>query len=500
MTEVDVALLADAGRVVIPRQERVVRERSALKSLAFKAAGGAAAGIAGAAAFGAAYFVVNGSPIAGGHLARGAHPYVGLLCLAAAVRGVLSATSIDRGRRDASHADEVVAALKRVALGSLVLVVVAFFWRGDLDQRTLTYSRLVFLVDWLIASELVVGVHLLFRSELERLRARGHNVRTVIVIGGSGAAADFMDGLARHPEAGYQLLAHIPQVSAHEWLATVEALARRSRVDEVVLAADDVPPADIANLLRLPGLARVELRAVPGLFGLRPAKVSIEPAIGGFPLLTLFSEPLGPAQRAMKRSVDVLVSCLALFITSPMILAAALAVRVSSRGPVLFRQTRVGMDGREFEILKFRTMRHGADTSAHEQYVAALIRGEEPTGPSDGVYKLDGDSRITPVGRVLRRFSVDEVPQLLNVLRGDMSLVGPRPALPYEVELYEDWQKRRLEVRPGITGLWQVGGRNRLTFDEMVQLDLQYIDTWSPAVDIRALMKTPVAVLRHDSR
>jgi lipopolysaccharide/colanic/teichoic acid biosynthesis glycosyltransferase len=191
------------------------------------------------------------------------------------------------------------------------------------------------------------------------------------------------------------------------------------------------------------------------------------------------------------RALDIVVSGALLILLAPLFAVLALAIRLGSRGPVLFRQRRFGVGLRTFTIYKFRTM--GADTSAapHRDYVVGLIRGEVDEG---GVYKLQGDQRITLVGRLLRRFSLDELPQLWNVIRGDMSLVGPRPALPYEVEWYPpDWMQRFV-VRPGITGLWQVSGRNQLNFDGMVQLDLDYARRRSLWLNLRILAKTPWVV------
>jgi lipopolysaccharide/colanic/teichoic acid biosynthesis glycosyltransferase len=206
---------------------------------------------------------------------------------------------------------------------------------------------------------------------------------------------------------------------------------------------------------------------------------------------------------AIKRLMDITVSALALLVCSPLFLVTALAIKASSRGPVFFRQQRVGQYGRLFTFLKFRSMHINNDSSVHREYVARLIAGQaEPEtsiGKAEGVYKLTNDRRVTRVGKFLRRTSLDELPQLLNVLEGQMSLVGPRPAIPYEVAAYDTWHRRRvLEVKPGITGAWQVNGRSRVKFDEMVRLDLQYARSWSPWMDIHILMRTPRAVLKGD--
>jgi lipopolysaccharide/colanic/teichoic acid biosynthesis glycosyltransferase len=203
-----------------------------------------------------------------------------------------------------------------------------------------------------------------------------------------------------------------------------------------------------------------------------------------------------------KRAMDILGSLAALTLLSPVFLIIALAVKLTSRGPILFRQRRIGQHGRSFTFLKFRSMYVGNDASIHREYVKQLIAGKAEkqsshgTGNGDGVYKLTKDPRITRVGAFLRKTSLDEIPQFLNVLRGEMSLVGPRPPVPYEVESYDFWHRRRvLEAKPGITGLWQVQGRSRVKFDDMVRLDLQYARTWSPWLDVKILLQTPGAMV-----
>jgi lipopolysaccharide/colanic/teichoic acid biosynthesis glycosyltransferase len=204
--------------------------------------------------------------------------------------------------------------------------------------------------------------------------------------------------------------------------------------------------------------------------------------------------------RATKRMIDVLGSLSLLALLSPVFLAIAVAVKLTSEGPVLFRQKRIGEYGTPFTFLKFRSMYTDNDSSQHKEYVRQLIAGQAAKQLTDdngeGVFKLTNDPRITPVGSFLRRTSLDELPQFLNVLRGEMSLVGPRPPVPYEVEAYATWHRRRLlEAKPGITGLWQVEGRSRVGFDDMVRLDLRYARNCSPWLDLKILILTPKAVI-----
>ncbi len=206
-------------------------------------------------------------------------------------------------------------------------------------------------------------------------------------------------------------------------------------------------------------------------------------------------------QLRVKQLMDIAGSALLLFLCFPLFLIIAAAIKLSSNGPVLFRQQRIGQYGRCFTFLKFRSMHASNDHSIHKEYVTKLIAGaaeqELVKNNGKGIYKLTNDKRITKIGKFLRRTSLDELPQLINVLKGDMSLVGPRPALPYELAAYQTWHRRRvLGVKPGITGLWQVTGRSSVRFDEMVRLDLRYSVSWSPWLDFKILMRTPRAVIQ----
>jgi exopolysaccharide biosynthesis polyprenyl glycosylphosphotransferase len=224
----------------------------------------------------------------------------------------------------------------------------------------------------------------------------------------------------------------------------------------------------------------------------RPPKPELHPDMLG-------NEKSRRGPHTVKRAIDIAFSAAAVALLAPFLILIAIAIKTTSKGPVLFRQRRVGYCGKSFNFLKFRSMYANNDPSIHREYVSRMILGELH-GVQDErkttVYKIVNDPRVTPVGRFLRRTSLDELPQFLNVLSGDMSLVGPRPPLPYEIECYDIWHRRRLiDARPGITGLWQVAGRSRTTFDEMVRLDLRYARSWSLWLDFKILFQTPRAVL-----
>lgn len=204
--------------------------------------------------------------------------------------------------------------------------------------------------------------------------------------------------------------------------------------------------------------------------------------------------PLPLAGAAMKRTLDILLSILLLLVFLPVFALAMVAIWLESPGSPIFHQDRIGRDGTTFRLLKIRTMFSGSSYSSHHSYVTALIKGQAQQ--HGGMFKLAHDPRITRIGRVLRRYSIDELPQLWNVVKGDMSLVGPRPALPYEVELYDARQRQRLRVKPGVTGLWQVTGRATTSFQEMVELDIKYWESWTFMMELWILLRTPWAVAR----
>jgi exopolysaccharide biosynthesis polyprenyl glycosylphosphotransferase len=215
--------------------------------------------------------------------------------------------------------------------------------------------------------------------------------------------------------------------------------------------------------------------------------------LDGTPMLTVSATPRQPVALLLKRAIDLVASVAAIAVLAPVFLIAGILVKTTSRGPIFFRQTRVGLNGRKFTLFKFRSMYEDAEGQR-----AALQDRNEMSGP---VFKIKDDPRITPVGKWMRRFSIDELPQFWNVLAGHMSLVGPRPPIPDEVKKYERWQRRRLSMKPGITCLWQVSGRNGVDFEDWMRLDLAYIDTWSLRLDVQILLRTvPVVIIARGAQ
>ncbi|HZO68786.1 MAG: sugar transferase [Kribbellaceae bacterium] len=335
------------------------------------------------------------------------------------------------------------------------------------------------------------------RRDLTRRRAAGGCMRRVLVVGRNGQAATLMRHLGERVADGYTVVATcLPrgdrsygEVSAQD-LAEADILAAvdAHAVDVVAIAAD--PELAGQSLRRLSWALEqrgVDLIVSPGIVEVAGPRISVRP-VAGLSLLHLERPSVSGGPHLIKSVFDRVVALLLVLFASPVLLAIAIGVKATSRGPVLFRQTRVGRGGAEFSMLKFRSM--CVDAEERKAELHALSEG-------NGVlFKMKQDPRVTPIGRVLRRLSLDELPQLFNVLRGEMSLVGPRPPLPAEVALYAPDDTRRMLVKPGLTGLWQVSGRSDLTWEESVRLDLRYVDNWSMALDLLILCKTARAVLR----
>jgi lipopolysaccharide/colanic/teichoic acid biosynthesis glycosyltransferase len=307
----------------------------------------------------------------------------------------------------------------------------------------------------------------------------------------------------------------VPAIVWDAVIATLETVRRETDVlgwfeqgAALGLVIPEIDPCDrVSSGLESQVQQELSRRLTPALASAVSARLYVHtPARGtervGAPLDTLLPQsavrkPRWILHDVLKRSLDVGISLALLILLAPLLLLIAALVKLKSPGPVLFRQVRIGAHGQPFTMLKSRTMHQNADSGVHHEYVSWFIKssGKAASGQS-GVFKLENDRRITPIGRILRKTSLDELPQLWNVFRGDMSLVGPRPPLPYEVEQYKAWHCRRvLEAKPGITGLWQVTGRSRTTFDEMVRLDLRYARTYSLWTDIKILLATPRAVI-----
>jgi exopolysaccharide biosynthesis polyprenyl glycosylphosphotransferase len=325
---------------------------------------------------------------------------------------------------------------------------------------------------------------------------RAPETRNVLIVGSGPRAAYVERVIDQHPAWNLRIVgfiddgapeggASVAEERLHKLPDLVELL-REHVIDGVIVACPRSMLASITTVVDTCAAAGVPITLLSDLFGdyLPPPVVM---RFGTLPALTFAPVHHDPLALAVKRGLDVVGALVGLVLAAPILAAAAAAIKLTSPGPVWFRQIRCGLHGRRFEMRKLRTM--GVDAEARRSELEHL---NEMNGP---VFKLRSDPRVTPVGRLLRRFSLDELPQLFDVLRGHMSLVGPRPSLPSEVADYRTFERRRLSMRPGLTCLWQVSGRNEIGFDDWVRLDLEYIDTWSLAGDLRILLRTLPAVL-----
>jgi exopolysaccharide biosynthesis polyprenyl glycosylphosphotransferase len=387
--------------------------------------------------------------------------------------------------------DEIAIAFRATLLGIAAVIVIVFIATPSY------YSRLIFGYTGIAALVLVSASRSIERAIVNRRHRQGRGVERVLIVGVGDSGRAVMRAIMARPELGYKIVgfldddpdkAHV-NIGPFEALGSTEALqgiiADRA-IDQVIIALPSAFHRKIVQIARQCEAAGTRARIVPDLFRTAISSVVVE-NLDGIPVLEVREPSLHIWQRALKRLSDLVIAGLATVFVAPLYLLIAIAIKLDSPGPVIFCQTRVGRDQRQFVCFKFRTMYVDA-----EARLAELQDRNEADGP---IFKIRDDPRRTRVGRLLRRTSLDELPQLWNVLRGEMSIIGPRPPIPAEVEKYEPWHLQRLDISPGITGLWQVSGRSDLTFDEMVLLDVYYIENWSPLLDLRIMVKTLPTVL-----
>jgi exopolysaccharide biosynthesis polyprenyl glycosylphosphotransferase len=442
---------------------------------------------------------------------KGFVPYAGILFFAVPVTvAMLIYQRVYRFYGAFSYTQEAIKIFKAILVSSLLTVAWAFLFRGGFSFRDFSYSRGVFLLDFAFALVAFIVFHLGLRLIQTEIRERDINLIPTLVVGTGSESERIIDELRDRKDLGYRVIGVISSGDSDSDaagstpilgdVADLARLIREFKIQEVIITDDSFDSERLFDAMIGAGRShKVEFRFAPSVFNLIPQKTSVE-QIGVLPMVRLFTEPLSDVQRFIKRTSDLAIAGVALILTSPLWLLIAAMIKRDSLGPIFFRQERVGMDGRIFLCLKFRTMRADADDAIHrETYRQNIAGGSSANAGNDEkpVYgKVPNDPRITRVGRWLRRSSLDELPQLLNVLRGDMSVVGPRPPIPYEVHEYDIWHRKRLDMKPGITGLWQVSGRNRLTFEQMVKVDLFYIENWSIWLDLKIILLTIPALWR----
>jgi len=418
--------------------------------------------------------------------------YLWLLLMVVPVWAVLlKLCGVYQSHRTDSLLREVGQILRAMALGG-----VAFFAFVAASKSSLI-SRPFIVVFVGLNGAALIAFRVGFRSLVHRVRARGLNYRTVLIVGTGPTARLQAQRIARNPQWGLRVLgfvsehadspgSDVPSLPILGAARDIRRLLSEYIIDEVVVAVSAETLPRLENLFLECEEVGVRTRLSLDFFPHRIARIELDD-LDESPMLTFTTTPPEDGALLVKRAMDIVGSLLFLVSFSWLYALITTLIKLTSRGPVFYRQARVGLHGRHFTLYKFRSMVQDADQRRQE-----LAHLNDLKGPH---FKLRHDPRVTGVGRFLRKFSLDEIPQMWNVLKGDMSLVGPRPPLPYEVEKYDPWARRRLSVRPGLTCLWQVGGRHDISYEKWMELDLAYIDNWSLGLDFKILLKTLPAVL-----
>lgn len=384
--------------------------------------------------------------------------------------------------------------LRAIGMGVVFFILVTYVLKTPGLSRAWTLLAFAFAVLFVMAGRLGV------RGWLSWMRGRGRMHRRALMVGANTEALSIVRALLKDPRQGLTPVGCLASSKSEELpldycdglvpglghAREVRDVVRQHDIDTVIIVGSAFNPEVISRIIAELRGADVSIHVSSGLFDVLTSRVLVRD-VAGVPLITVKGVSLSPAKLRTKRAFDILVSSAILMVGMPLWLCVVAAIKLDSPGPVFYTQRRVGRGGSEFEMLKFRSMYRDADRRRAE-----LGAANEASGP---LFKMKNDPRVTRVGKWLRKYSIDEFPQLLNVLGGDMSLVGPRPPLPKETVQYRESDWRRMEVRPGMTGLWQVSGRSSLTFDEMVRLDVYYIENWSVGFDMALMMRTVPAVL-----
>jgi exopolysaccharide biosynthesis polyprenyl glycosylphosphotransferase len=380
-------------------------------------------------------------------------------------------------------------------------VVVAFVsWSVLFLINAPNVSRLFLIMLFLVQPTVTIAGRIVLREFLAHIRSRGYNRREMLIIGAGPEAEAFANQVEGHRELGLRVMGHLTGPRDEETAVTrpvlgqvddIERILHGQVVDEVAVC---LSPADWSYAEPATRICEEEGRIVrvviPPLGGILTG--GHHEQLGETPVVSFLYGPDRVLAMALKRGFDIVASAVGLIVMSPLMLVIAIAIRLTDGEPVIFEHRRVGLHGREFDCLKFRTMVPGAEELQEEM--------ERLNDMAGAAFKIHDDPRVTPLGRFLRRFSLDELPQLINVLRGEMSIVGPRPAPPREVAQYSVWHRRRLAMRPGLTGLWQVQARMDSDFNRRATLDLNYVDSWSLWMDMKILLRTIPALITQQGR
>jgi exopolysaccharide biosynthesis polyprenyl glycosylphosphotransferase len=381
--------------------------------------------------------------------------------------------------------------IKSAFFTGLILSTFVFLFRMGFVSRVFFVFFILFGSAFLFVERIAVF------SIMHYVRKKGFNNRRLLIVGIGRRAAGIIDKINGHPEWGFEIIGavnddpgrKVKMVNDTKIIGAIDdfkGILQRNAIDQVIFVVPRSRLSYIENAVNSCETLGTKATIAVDLFDLRIAK-SNPTELDGIPLITFETTVAKEWQLFVKRGIDLIISCLSILIFAPFLFITSILIKLTSSGPILYKQQRLGLSGRKFELYKFRTMYQGA-----QEKLSKVKDVREKDAPDFRKRKIQW---ITPVGRFLRKFSLDELPQLFNVFVGHMSLIGPRPTVPDEVSLYESWQRRRFSMKPGITCLWQINGRNKIGFEEWMKMDLEYLDNWSLRLDFKILIKTIPVVL-----
>jgi exopolysaccharide biosynthesis polyprenyl glycosylphosphotransferase len=401
-----------------------------------------------------------------------------------------------------SRLDQVAGILKSISLGCLAVLALGFLTRTDYFFEKRLVLLFAFVFTFVFS---VLGRFVILRGFWLRRLAGPRRAQRIVIVGAGVEGTRFLSRIRGSDALNYDVVAFVDDdpakvgsaVDGIQVAGTVDELpgvVRDTQAEQVFVAIPSLGQEGTLAMMSRCMKAQLPVRLVSDILHLIASDTHVE-TIDGIPTYDVRSDSGGQLGQFTKRAFDLLLSSTLMALFFPLLLFISLLIKIFSPGPVLFRQVRAGQHGREFTMCKFRTMKLETDDSIHREYATNFITGkqldfEDKKKDKSQVFKMTKDPRVTPVGAILRRTSLDELPQLLNVLKGEMSIVGPRPPIFYELNHYKEWHRKRLRAKPGLTGLWQVSGRSQVPFDEMVLLDLYYIDHWSLKTDLEILFRT----------
>ena len=419
--------------------------------------------------------------------------FVGVLGFA-----MLHSSGMYRLRHLSFGVEDFFGVLRAATFSVLIIMVMNFIFRGYITSDAVeTYSRLIIFFSWFLSVVFLCLWRLCTAQVFKQFRKRGKGLKNVVIIGTDQTARGFCRAIQQNVAFEYRPLGFlsngaVPSVDELEGLPVMgsvdelPAIIQREIVSEVVLTCMDMDMEQVAHTIKACERADVQFSMIPGFFEILTRQMNVQ-EVADIPIFQLEERIFQRWGRLVKRGIDIVVAMAVMLIFAPFWVLVAVGIALESRGGVIFKHGRVGKGEKVFAMWKFRSMYANAEKRR--------VEIENSHDSSDALLRVPDDVRVTRVGRLLRRFSIDEIPQIYNVLKGDMSLVGPRPHMPSEVAQYKDWQRRKFDVLPGMTGLTQVRGRKDLSLDEMVRLDIYYIENWSPILDLQILLKTIPAVL-----